>query len=116
MSQLREMQRPIFNVVPVSASSKLACVCDTCDPQAGFPPVCLGCKCQELENHPEVFIMGHARSCGGGDDVKTNCEDLMGDSANATVNAMADWPECRNWACYNKDGWFCSCTCPGDGC
>ncbi len=37
-TQLREMQKPLFNVVPNSQSSMLACVCATCDPQAGFPP------------------------------------------------------------------------------
>jgi hypothetical protein len=118
-AQLREMQRPIMNVVPSSTSSKLACACATCDPQAGFPPVCLGCTCQETVDKPDVYILGRAKSCGGGDDLKTNCEDILGggNGTNATaVNAMADWPECTNWGCYNKDGWFCACTCPGDGC
>ena len=35
---LREMQRPLMNVVPSDRSSMLACMCETCDPQAGFPP------------------------------------------------------------------------------
>jgi hypothetical protein len=42
-TQLREMQKPLFNVVPQSQSSMLACVCATCDPQAGFPPGKDGC-------------------------------------------------------------------------
>ncbi|KAJ1491276.1 hypothetical protein T484DRAFT_1774901 [Baffinella frigidus] len=57
---LRAIQKPAFNVVPSSASSKLACVCGTCDPKAGFPPVCNACQCEELQDAAEdVFMAGH---------------------------------------------------------
>mmetsp|Transcript_35738 Transcript_35738/g.87913 ORF Transcript_35738/g.87913 Transcript_35738/m.87913 type:complete len:294 (-) Transcript_35738:325-1206(-) len=156
-TQLRAIQHPLFNVVPVSHSQKLACRCESCEPQAGFPPVCTGCNCEEIVMHPDVWFLGHTTAC-----VEGGCEDVpagpasagggggggangtnttaaaaapapaaAGGGANATAaggnatagaeggeipNALSDWPECRTWACYNKKGWFCVCTCPGEGC
>ena len=62
------MQKPAFQVVPASQSSKLACKCGTCKPLAGFPPVCTGCKCEEAvddagEPKEDVFMIGHTKAC-----------------------------------------------------
>jgi uncharacterized membrane protein YgcG len=155
------MKKDSFNVVPASQSSKLACKCESCDPLAGFPPVCTGCACEEAMKdgapNPDVFMIGHTRACaedkcedldeeggddeasgsggsddasggseegsGGSDDASGGSEegsggsdDASGGSASAAVNALLDFPECEWWACYDKEGWFCACTCPGQGC
>ena len=130
---LAAMQKPSFAVVPESQSSKLACKCATCKPLAGFPPVCQDCKCQEAAN-PDAFTIGHTRACAegkcadlgeeeGGEDAGSEAEeDEEGAEAPAPgpaenkFNALLDFPECEWWSCYDKDGWFCACTCPGQGC
>ena len=130
---LAAMQKPSFAVVPESQSSKLACKCATCQPLAGFPPVCQDCKCQEAAN-PDAFTIGHTRACAegkcadlgeeeGGEDAGSEAEeDEEGAEAPAPgpaenkFNALLDFPECEWWSCYDKDGWFCACTCPGQGC
>eukprot|EP00286_Rhodomonas_abbreviata_P003607 CAMPEP_0181347738 /NCGR_PEP_ID=MMETSP1101-20121128/34037_1 /TAXON_ID=46948 /ORGANISM="Rhodomonas abbreviata, Strain Caron Lab Isolate" /LENGTH=267 /DNA_ID=CAMNT_0023459969 /DNA_START=78 /DNA_END=881 /DNA_ORIENTATION=+ len=146
---LRAIQKPLFNMVPQSQSSMLACICETCDPFAGFPPVCTGCTCEEAEMNDKVWFLGHTRACGddecddireGGDDAAEEGEegdaDADADAAEAeegaeegaeeeeggekeapeAKNALLDFPECDTWSCYNKDGWFCACVCPGSGC
>jgi len=157
---LRQMQKPMdFNVVPTSMSSKLACICESCKPYAGFPPVCTGCKCEEALAHEDRFIIGKTKACKegecedlegdeggddkeeGGDDKEEGADDKEeagddkeeagdeekeeggdeekkeeGDEEEGSKNALLDFPECDNWSCYNKDGWFCACTCPGHGC
>jgi hypothetical protein len=123
---LAGIQKPAFNVVPAEQSSKLACVCGTCDPDAGFPPVCNNCNCEEFEDKPDLFMAGHVVACREG-----KCDDLLEEAlADAGVEATEDGDDdddkgpknpmnkyqCTTWACYNQDGWFCSCTCPGKEC
>jgi hypothetical protein len=114
------MQKPAFNVVPASQSSKLACKCATCKPLAGFPPVCTECKCQEAlddagEPKPDVFILGHTKACGE-DKCKELGEEEGAEPDENKFNALLDFPECEWWSCYDKEGWFCACSCPGQGC
>ena len=106
-SQLRQIQKPGMHVSG-SRTQQLACTCQTCEPAAppGFPPVCSDCTCQEALEHPEVYILGHEQACG-----EAGCN-----SSDKAKNAMHKWPQCARWACYNKDGWFCACTCPGAAC
>lgn len=129
---LAAMQKPAFDVVPASQSSKLACKCATCKPLAGFPPVCTDCKCEEAlddEGEPkeDVFMIGHTKACA-----EDKCEELEDEEAEDEeedeaaadegtpgenpMNALLDFPECEWWSCYDKEGWFCACTCPGQGC
>lgn len=125
---LAAMQKPAFNMVPAGQSSKLACKCGTCTPLAGFPPVCTGCACEEAmddEGAPkeDVFMIGHTKACA-----EDKCEELETEGAEEEeeaeegapkenpVNSLLDFPECEWWSCYDKEGWFCACTCPGQGC
>jgi hypothetical protein len=105
-SQLAQMQKPRMKIA--QGTQKLACTCATCEPKAppGFPPICSDCTCQEAIEHPDVYILGYEQPCGA-----AGC-----DKSDKKKNAMHDWPQCARWACYNKDGWFCACTCPGPSC
>ena len=89
------IQKPRFNVA--QGTQQLACTCKSCS-QPSFPPVCTNCTCQEAEGHPEVYSFGKQQP-------------IL-----SPTNAMKDWPSCKQWACFNKEGWFCSCTCPGEAC
>lgn len=104
--QLKQIQKPGMNIA--QGTQKLACTCAKCEPSAppGFPPVCSDCTCQEAIEHPDVYILGYEQPCGA-----SGCS-----KSDKAKNAMHNWPQCARWACYNKDGWFCACTCPGPSC
>jgi hypothetical protein len=82
---------------------------------AGFPPVCTGCKCEEAlddkgEPKEDVFIIGHTRACA-----EDKCEEIKLDppaeeeepadpdaKQENAANSLLDFPECEWWSCYDK--------------